>query len=207
MFKEDDVFKLVSIEEDRPGAISEMIDQIRKKINDDQRRETNKIIGKNIEKIMRKVLEDNEFKVEPIYKGGDLEAWPKENEGFDAGSIEAGKITIEVKFTVGLRVHLSKLQSQKSTQNINSYVVLVVHDQNNSLRDRLIEPLDVSSIPRDVLLDALQQSHVIERIGGLLTHFQDSEEVEADLNGYWIKKKAWEQKASIQEWSRKTYST
>lgn len=207
VFKEDDVFKLVSIEEDRPGAISEMIDQIRKKINDDQRRETNKIIGKNIEKIIRKILEENEFKVKPIYKGGDLEAWPKENEGFDAGSIEAGKITIEVKFTVGLRVHLSKLQSQKSTQNINSYVVLVIHDQNNSLRNRLIEPLDVSSIPRDILLDALQQSHIIERIGGLLTHFQDSEEVEADLNGYWIKKKAWEQKASIQEWSRKTYST
>ena len=70
-----------------------------------------------------------------------------------------------------------------------------------------MEPLEISSVPGDVLLDALQQSHVIERIGGLLNDFQDSEEVEADLNGYWIKKKAWEEKASVQEWISKAFST
>lgn len=207
VFKDEDVGKLISIAEVRPDAIREMIEQMTKKINDDVVRETNKIIGKNIEKIMRRIIEGNGIKVEPIYKGGDLEAWPRESEGFDAGAVEAGKITIEIKFTVGVRVHLSKLQSLESIQHVNTYAVLVIHDQNNSLRNRLMEPLEISSVPGDVLLDALQQSHVIERIGGLLNDFQDSEEVEADLNGYWIKKKAWEEKASVQEWISKAFST
>ena len=206
VFKDDDVGRLIKIAEERPDVVREMIDHLTKKISDDDLREMNKNIGKNIEKILRKVIEESGVEVEPIYKGGDLEVWPRENEGFDAGTIEAGQVTIEIKFTVGARVHLSKLQSQKSIQNVDSYVVLVIHDQTNSLRNKLTEPLDISSISEDIVLETLPQSHVIEKIGSLLDSFPNSEEVEADLNGYWVKRKAWEDKESVQGWIHRVFS-
>lgn len=206
VFKDDDVGRLIKIAEATPEVVSELIDQLTKKISDDNIREMNKIIGKNIEKILKKVIEESGVEVEPIFKGGDLVVWPRENEGFDVGTIEAGRVTIEIKFTVGARVHLSKLQSLKSIQNVDSYVVLVVHDQTNTLRNKLTEPLDISSISEDTVVETLRQCHVVEKIGNLLDGFPNSEEVEADLNGYWVKRKAWEDKESVHVWIHRIFS-
>jgi hypothetical protein len=66
--------------------------------------------------------------------------------------------------------------------------------------------LDISSISEDIVLETLLQSHVIEKIGSLLDAFPNSEEVEADLNGYWVKRKAWEDKESVQGWIHRVFS-
>lgn len=164
----------------------------RRKINDENQR-----IGKNVEKIITKILQDKGFTVRPIYKGGDLEIWPEEV-GFDIGLIEIESYLLEVKFTSGKRVHLSRKQSEMAQSRRKNYLVLVVESAND-LRNYLKE-MDENSISDEIIKAVIKQSKIVEEIYTKLGVFSSSDEIEPDLHGYWLKEKLWKDKNNILNW-------
>ncbi|MEM7818422.1 MAG: hypothetical protein QXP52_02970, partial [Candidatus Aenigmatarchaeota archaeon] len=157
----------------------------------------NKKIGEIVEKIIAKIFENRGFTVMPIYKGADLEIWP-EMEGWDSGLIEIKPYLFEVKFTSGSRVFLSKKQAETAQKEKDHYLILVIENA-KSLRERLKE-IDESFISDDIINDVVENSKIVEGIHEKLGNFPYSDVVEPDLNGYWIKKKLWENNINIYEW-------
>ena len=185
-----------------PGRFKEAIEKLREEIKSEDIKEENKRIGKNVEKIIAKVLRDKNFNVIPIYKGGDLEIWPKD-EGWDCGLIEIQSYLVEVKFTSGDRVHLSKTQSEMASNKKENYIVLVVENVDN-LREHLKE-MDENSISDDIITTVIENSKIIERTYMKLGAFPNPEEIEPDIHGYWIKKKLWEGKNDIISWIQQKF--
>ncbi|MEM3573738.1 MAG: hypothetical protein QXJ62_05895 [Nitrososphaeria archaeon] len=187
---------------EKPGVFREVMKEFREKSKSESIKDENKRIGKNVEKIIAKVLSDKGLTVRPIYKGGDLEIWP-ENEGWDSGLIEIESYFLEVKFTSGMRVHLSKTQSEMAQSKKENYLVLVVENADN-LREQLKE-IDDNSISDEIINGVVQHSKIIEEIYTKLGVFVNPEEIEPDLHGYWVKKKLWADKNDIIRWIKQKF--
>ena len=126
-----------------------------------------------------------------------MEIWP-EDVGWDSGLIEIEPYLLEVKFTSGNRVHLSRAQSEMARGKKENYVVLVVENIDD-LRERLKE-MDENSISDQLISIVEENSRVIEKIYTKLGDLPDPEEIEPDLHGYWVKKKLWEDKKDVIQW-------
>ena len=90
----------------------------------------NKEIEENLEEVIKRIVEREGLETRSIYKGGDLEIWP-EDEWWDSGAIEIEPYLLEIKFTSGSRVHLSKAQSNTAREKRENYIVLVVENRSN----------------------------------------------------------------------------
>lgn len=193
----EDVPDLPDIVNHNPDAFKRAMEKLRERLESDSIKDENKRIGENVEKIIAKILNDRGFTVSSIYKGGDLEIWPEE-EGWDCGLIEIKPYLLEVKFTSGVRVHLSKTQSEMAQSKKKKYLVLVVENADN-LKERLKE-MDENSISDDILAIVEKNSKVVEKIYTKLGAFPSPEEIEPDIHGYWIKKKLWKDKNDVVKW-------
>ncbi|HIH96809.1 MAG TPA: hypothetical protein HA348_04940 [Thermoplasmata archaeon] len=180
-----------------PDAFKEAIEKLRERLQKEPIKDENRKIGENLEEIIEKILIDKGFTVRPIYKGGDLEIWP-EDVGWDSGLIEIEPYLLEVKFTSGNRVHLSRAQSEMARSKKENYGVLVVENIDD-LRERLKE-MDENSISDELISIVEENSRVIEKIYTKLGDFPDPEEIEPDLHGYWVKKKLWRDKKDVIQW-------
>ena len=211
----DEIAEIVDLGANYPKLLSlltsdpETVQQVVEHIEDQKKRKEivnqNKIIGENVEVIVADIIREHNLNVTPIYYGADMEVWPKDD-GWDAGQlmIQETSHLIEVKFTTGSRVHLSKLQSETSIESKNEYVVLVIEDQTN-LRNRLELELDSAEIPTDLKDDVISCSSVVKNVYRKLSTVPNPQEVEPDLNGYWLKKKLWQGEGDIVTWLLKTF--
>jgi len=184
-------------ERDSEG-LRQAIETLKEKQYKDEVKAENKIIGENLEKVIREIISNEDFETKPIYKGGDLEIWSEESEGWDSGLVEITPYLIEIKFTSGRRVHLSKAQSESAQEKEEYYVVLIVENVGN-LRKQL-KDIEGHSISQDLIDLVVENSFVIENIHERLGSFPNPEEVEPDINGYWIKSKLWKDKNNVLEW-------
>jgi hypothetical protein len=185
---------------------SDKIEDLMSKFNEwneiENIREENKRVGSNVEKIVEKILSDKGLNVRPTFIGGDLEIWPSEENGYDGGCIEIQPYIIEIKFTSGSRVHLSKKQSDKARDKRENYFVLVVENADN-LRNSL--DVDENLITDDIINLVITNSHMIEEIYTRLSVNPNTDEIEPDIHGYWIKKRLWENSDNISDWIQKRF--
>lgn len=181
-----------------PDEFKKTMEELRKKEEKDAIREENKEIGMVVEKIIKKIVQNKGLEVKSIYIGGDLEIWPEDDNGWDSGLIEIKPYLVEVKFTSGTRVHLSKAQSEMAREKEENYVVLVVENANN-LRE-LLKEIDGDSISDDLISTVENNSHVIEKIYAKLGGLPNPDEIEPDIHGYWVKKILWKGKNSVVKW-------
>ncbi len=186
-----------------PEGLMESIKKLKEKQEKDRLKVENKIIGENLEIVISRIISQQGFEVKPIYKGGDLAIWPEEKEGWDSGLVEIPPYLVEVKFTSGLRVHLSKAQSEMASKRKGGYYILAVQNAEN-LRDRL-KVIEKDLIRQDLINLIIDNSFVIENINEKLADFPNPEEVEPDINGYWVKKKLWRDKANVIEWLKSKF--
>ncbi len=185
-----------------PDAFKEAMEKLRESLESEATKDENKRIGENVEKIIAKILRDKGFTVKPIYRGGDLEIWPEE-EGWDGGLIEIESYLLEVKFTSGGRVHLSKPQSEMARSKEGNYLILIVENVGN-LRKRLKE-MDENSISDDIITDVEKNSKVVEDIYTKLGAFPSPDEIEPDIHGYWVKRKLWKDKNDVIKWLKQEF--
>ena len=195
--------KVKYIAEQNPDALKDAIDKTYEKLRKEPIKNENRKIGENLEKIIKEIVEREGLRVIPIYKGGDLEIWPEDHEGWDSGLIEISPYLLEIKFTSGSRVHLSKTQSDYARHHKDKYVVLVVENVND-LREKL-KNVDENSISKELISLIIESSYVIENIHTKLGEMPNPDEVEPDINGYWVKKRLWEDKNDIGKWLQKNF--
>ncbi len=161
---------------------------------------TNKKIGENVELIIKKILHNNGCNVKTIYVGGDLEIWPKEDAGWDSGYITiSSKITVEIKFTIGSKVHLTRCQSETARSQKSGYIVLVVNGD-RGLRELLNVDIDEDSISDELITAIKHNSHVVTNLYEKLGELPNLKEIEPDIHGYWLKKPLWENQDNIVTW-------
>jgi len=194
--------KLQEIVSQNPEALKEAIDKALERVRKEPLKDENKEIGENLEEVIKRIVEREGLETRPIYKGGDLEIWP-EDEGWDSGAIEIEPYLLEIKFTSGSRVHLSKAQSNTAREKRENYIVLVVENRSN-LRDKL-KSIDESSITEEIVPNVIENSHIIEEIYSKLGEIPNPDEIEPDIHGYWIKRKLWDDKNDILEWLRERF--
>ena len=195
-----DITNIVSQDLD---AFKEAIEKLRVKLEKEPFRIENRTIGENLEKIIRDIIEKEGLKVRSIYRGGDLEIWPEDGDGWDSGQIAIGHYLLEIKFTSGSRVHLSKTQSDMARNWEEGYIVLVVENVDN-LRDYL-KDIDEGSIPEEIISTVIENSYMIEEIYAKLGEVPNPEEVEPDIHGYWIKRRVWEGRYGILRWLHQNF--
>ncbi len=83
----------------------------------------------------------------------------------------------------------------------SNYFVLVIEDA-GTIHDALQEVIDLQEVQPEIisLIDA--SSPFIPDIYSKLAVFPNPDEVEADIDGYWVKRKLWEGKATVSDWLR-----
>lgn len=183
---------------DEPDLLEEILLKGQQRLIEQPIKKDNRVIGENVELIIRKIIGDRGLDVRRIRIGGDLEIWPNNSEGWDSGQLDIPPYTVEIKFTSSSRVHLSKAQSITARTSRKNYIVLVVKNSGN-LRERLKVKLD-QDIPEDLVKDVTRSSHIIESLFTKLGDFPNPNEVEPDIHGYWVKKPLWGEKESIVKW-------
>ena len=183
-------------------AFKEAIEKLKESFEHRTIADQNQKIGKNLEAIIAKILSGLEVvaEIKPIYKGGDLELWPESDEGWDSGLIEIKPYLIEVKFTSGTRVHLSKAQGEMAKERKRHYIILVVENA-FTLREQLLS-LDTgdNNVPEELKLVITGNSHIVEGIHEKLGSFPNPDEIEPDIHGYWVKRKLWDEKPDVLSW-------
>jgi hypothetical protein len=184
-----------------PGAFNELVGDIKRRIADQKLKDENTTIGLAIQKIMTKMLAEKGIPVKPIEVGGDLELWPNPGEGSDHGEVRLGTVTMEVKSTGGSRVHLSKAQSEKAAEQKATYVVLVVGDTGD-LRKQILALKPDDEVSAELMTALLSRSHVVENLHSKLGDIPHTEEIEADIKGYWIKDRLWMLGPGLEQWSQ-----
>lgn len=159
----------------------------------------NKKIGENVELIINKILCNKGCNVQAIHCGGDFEIWHHKDAVWDSGHMTiSSKITVEIKFTSGSEVHLTKRQSERARSQKSQYIVLVVNGE-WGLR-ALLNELDEESISDELITAIKYNSHVIKNLSEKLGELPNPKEIEPDIHGYWLKKALWENQDNIVTW-------
>ncbi|MBA7555401.1 hypothetical protein ES705_48063 [subsurface metagenome] len=161
-------------------------------------------VGKNVERIIKKILTDIGILVKVIHTGGDLAIWPMENEGWDIGLYKIPPYIMEVKFTSSNRARFSKDQANRAKIEEDNYILTVVENGDN-LRDRLNFDFN-DNFPEDLIISIIENSNIIEKISTKLGNPPNPDEIEADIKGYWVKKKLWSNRLDLSKWINKTFS-
>ena len=186
-------------------ALKQAIDRVKATLDLQPTRDENKIIGENVEQIIEKFLEDGKYGFEPRTVGSDVEVWPND-EGWDAGAVALLHYWIEIKFTSTERVRVSDAQGKLAREKKQHFAVLVVENA-NELRSRLNRKLDKTEITLELSKEIIDNSHIVEDFYAKIGTLPDSEEVEADINGYWIRKKLWGDKEKLSTWIKRVFSS
>ena len=195
---------LVTLANRNMDALVSTIEKLKESLAREPLRNENKVIGENVERILREYAKGQGLRVFPLHKGGDFEFWSESNDGWSGGLIEIGHYLAEVKFTSGTKVHLSTAQSVMARDKRDKYVVLIVTNAAD-LRDRLKEPLDDDDITQGILADVLDSSRALPGISEKLGDVPNPDEVEPDINGYWIKQRLWRNADGIPQWFERTF--
>ena len=133
-------------------------------------------------------LSAKNIRFESVEVGRDIDLWPDPTAGWDSGLHHLAKKMIEIKFTSGNRVHLSKRQASMAVEQENAYFILVIYDR-DGLRKEL---LSLSAFDFETYFDyVIDHSYLIEDIHRSLILSPNPEEIEPDIHGYWIKEKMW----------------
>ena len=111
---------------------------------------------------------------------------------------------MEVKFTSSNRARLSKEQANRAQIEEENYVLTVVENGDN-LRDRLNFDFK-DNFPEDLIQSIIENSNIIEKISTKLGNPPNPDEIEADIKGYWVKKKLWSDKFDLSYWIGETFS-
>jgi len=186
-------------------ALKQAIDRVKATLDLQPTKDENKIIGENVEQIIEKFLEDGRYGFKPQTVGSDVEIWPND-EGWDAGAVALLHYWIEIKFTSTERVRVSDAQGKLAREKKQHFAVLVVENAND-LRSRLKRKLDKTEITLELSKEIMDNSHIVEDFYAKIGTLPDSEEVEADINGYWIRKKLWGDKEKLSTWIKRVFSS
>jgi len=119
---------------------------------------------------------------------------------------------LEVKFTTGTRVRLSKAQAKEAVKEREKYIVLVVKCS-REIREKLDRFDKLDEAEREYVKGLIVgNSHVVENIYQMLECLDEVIEKEArktdiivDVHGYWLKENLWKTGMTIVEWIRKTF--
>jgi hypothetical protein len=161
----------------------------------------NQAIGKIVEEILYQVFVDEgvtKFKITGI--GSDAELWPSE-EGADCGTIETESYLVEIKFTTGNRARLSRKQADTAMSKGERYCILVV-EGDVSLKEQLLHNYtQFTNDEKESLKNSIaQRSMVTGHISDKLLAAPSPEEIEPDINGYWIKDLLWAHGDPLRSW-------
>jgi hypothetical protein len=140
---------------DAPDLLEGALNKARQKLLEKRSIEDNRVIGENIELIIRKIIRNKRLQAKRIRIGGDIEIWPDDTEGWDSGQLEISRYTIEVKFTSSSRVHISRVQSELARSKQENYIVLIVKNA-GALRDRLKVTLEKNDISETIVNDMIK---------------------------------------------------
>jgi len=184
-----------------PEELPKIISQLK------ENKEKTKIIEENtktgwfVEEIIKEILKEKEIThITPMYSGADIEIWP-EDEGWDGGRINMKPYFIEIKFTTSKRVRLSKTQAKMAEEEKTHYFVLIIKGD-KSLKEKITCYFNsLSSEEKDEIKSYIEKySYIVSNISEKLAKTPSPEEVEPDINGYWIKEKLWAQGEKFTEW-------
>ncbi|MBN1125411.1 MAG: cold shock domain-containing protein [Sedimentisphaerales bacterium] len=106
---------------------------------------------------------------------------------------------MEVKFTTGSRVHLSRAQSERARHEHQNYLILVVGNA-AGLRERLRIELDDDDITGELKNEIIRSSHVVRHLHTKLGTLPNPSEIDPDLHGYWLKRQLWGDLENVQNW-------
>lgn len=185
--------------------LRETIKKLKARLDNEVIKDENRVVGKAVERIIGRLLKYLGLGTRPrvMYVGGDIEIWPDSNEGFDAGQVTFSPYIAEIKFTTGHRVHLSRSQSEMSRIQKDRYLVVVVQDP-GGLRDIL--KAEISKDQIDTVESFINEnSYVVQNIGSKLGNIPNPDEVEPDINGYWIKEKLWTKQCDLYSWVERKF--
>ena len=185
-------------------AFKEAIDKVKTSLELQPIKDENKIVGENVEQVIEKFLDDGKYGFKPTTIGSDIEIWPV-GEGWDCGLIELKHYWMEIKFTSGERAHVSKAQGLMAREKQHQFVLLVVENKNN-LRERLKVKLERTQITMELSAEIMSCSHLFEDFNLKIGDIADFEEVEPDINGYWVKRKCWGGKEMLNSWIKRVFT-
>jgi hypothetical protein len=195
----DDILKLTHYAEEN---IEKVLEQLRENEERQKKVEQNRTTGKIVEELITEILKEKGkgiMNIVPRYEGADIEIWPVE-EGWDGGRINIGPYLMEIKFTTSNRARLSKRQANEAELTLDKFLVLVV-EGNSSLKQSL---LNYSELPiednSDLKKSIEKSSYIVPNISEKLVKVPIPDEVEPDINGYWVKKSLWAKGVRLNDW-------
>jgi hypothetical protein len=199
----DDVLSLVQYPRE---DITKMISGLAESKENERQAQENQATGRTVEQIVREILTAQGIKPEIIYEGADIEIWPAE-EGWDGGAIDMEPYLIEIKFTTGNRVRISRKQAEVAKQVRKNFFVLVV-EGDSTLKEKMLDYDELSPGEQTKIAELIKRnSHIIPGIAERLVEAPTPEEVEPDINGYWIKKGLWQRGERLTSWIATLKST
>jgi len=194
---------LANLSANDPEGVENALIKLEEQRKKDFLKSENKRIGENVELIIRQIVKARGLKVQAIHKGGDMEIWSENENDWDSGAIEINvdrhRYILESKFTSGSAVHLSPAQSDSARIYEENYLVLVVKSI-PGLRDRLKENIQEEDDQSELQDVVIKNSRVIQKVFTKLGQQPNINEVEIDLNGYWLKQKLWQEGENIFDW-------
>jgi len=202
---------LANLAADDPQGVENALRELKEQRKRDRLKNENKKIGENVELIIRQIVRSHGLQVQNIHKGADMEIWfEDENEqNWSSGVIEVDidntLFYLESKFTSTSSVHISPAQSESARKYKERYLVLVVKNI-PGLRDDL--KVDMQEDQENVTLQniIIENSNLIQNIFTKLGEQPNINEVEIDLNGYWIKQALWNNSDNILDWLKQVTS-
>lgn len=162
----------------------------------------NKAKGEKIELCVRSLLRDKyHLPVNPqrVTAGADIEIeiWP-EDVGFDACSVEIGNTLVEVKLvTGGNRVRMSSRQGQEAQSHKGKYYLCVVDFRDNDASQLLVM---AESQLQEIVNRKAFFSDMLGRFDGYFAEGVVTDDIEADINGFWVRNTLWGHGVSLESW-------
>lgn len=199
---------LANLAADDPQGVENALRELKEQRKKEQLNNENKKIGENVELIVRQIVRRHGLQVKNIHKGADMEIWfeCENDQNWSSGVIEVDidntRFYLESKFTSTDSVHISPAQSESARKYKERYVVFIVKNI-AGLRDDL--KVDMQEGQENVILQniIIENSSLIQNIFTKLGEEPNINEVEIDLNGYWIKQALWSNADTILDWLKK----
>ena len=192
----DDVLSLVHYPEE---DILRMVSGLAESKENERKAQENQATGHTVESRVQEMLDAEGIEYDIIYQGADIEIWPEE-EGWDGGAMNMTPYLVEIKFTTGNRARISRKQAEVAKHVKDNFFVLVVEGA-LELKEKLLNYDKSSEYEQEEIVELIKKnSYIIEGIAERLIEAPTPEEVEPDINGYWIKKGLWQRGKRLMTW-------
>ncbi len=199
----DDIENISSINPDKNDAFKDYLRAgIEKYSKNNTKQAENNAIGKYVESVIEQIVTEKGFKIEYTGIGSDYEL----SDNSQTTSLHSAKINsylLEIKFTIGNRVHLSKVQGKEAQKNKKEYIVVVVKCT-EAERKKILECATRNTPINDNITNTVKKNtYIIVNVDQKLPSVtNDSNDIETDMNGYWLKESLWKNTncASIENW-------